>query len=131
MDDDSVKCWGGNYNGQLGLGDTNSRGDESNEMGDNLPAVNLGTGRTAKAIATGELHTCALLDDDSVKCWGGNHRGQLGLGDTNSRGDESNEMGDNLPAVNLGTGRTAKAIATGGYHTCALLDNDSVKCWGE
>ena len=130
LDDDSVKCWGGNYNGQLGLGDTNSRGDESNEMGDNLPTVNLGTGRTAKAIATGGYHTCALLDDDSVKCWGGNYNGQLGLGDTNSRGDESNEMGDNLPAVNLGTGRTAKAIATGGYHTCALLDDDSVKCWG-
>lgn len=81
--------------------------------------------------ASGGSHTCAILTDDSVKCWGGNYNGQLGLGDTNSRGDESNEMGDNLPAVNLGTGRTAKAIATGGYHTCALLDNDSVKCWGE
>ena len=77
------------------------------------------------------MHTCVILDDDSVKCWGFlNNVGQLGLGDTTSRGDGSNEMGDNLPAVNLGTGRTAKAIATGSSHTCAVLNDDSVKCWG-
>ena len=129
MDDNSVKCWGRNSYGQLGLGDRNDRGDGANEMGDNLPAVSLGTGRTAKAISAGGHHTCALLDDNSVKCWGGNSY-QLGLGDQNNRGDGANEMGDNLPAVNLGTGRTAKAIGVGFDHTCALLDDNSVKCWG-
>jgi len=126
-----VKCWGGNFwNGQLGLGDTNDRGDASGEMGDNLPAVDLGTGRTATAIAAGGFQTCAILDDKSVKCWGKNHHGQLGLGDTNARGDASGEMGDNLPAVDLGTGRSATAIATAPWRTCALLDDTSVKCWG-
>ena len=130
LDDDSVKCWGYNYNGQLGLGDRNDRGDDWNEMGDNLPAVNLGTGRKAKAISAGGSHTCAILDDNTVKCWGYNYNGQLGLGDKNTRGDDWNGMGDNLPAVNLGTGRMAKAISAGGSHTCAVLDDGFVKCWG-
>ena len=82
------------------------------EMGDNLPAVDLGTGRTATAIFSGGgSHMCAFLDDKSLKCWGGNYFGQLGLGDTNNRGDASGEMGDNLPVVDLGTGRTATAIS--------------------
>ena len=125
-----VKCWGYNQYGQLGLGDTAPRGDGPDEMGDNLPAVELGSGRTALAIATGESHTCAVLDNGQVKCWGVNSYGQLGLGDTSTRGDFANEMGDYLPAVDLGTGRTAKAISASTYVTCALLDNDQVKCWG-
>ena len=99
-------------------------------MGDNLPAVNLGTGRMAKAISVGDSHTCAVLDDDSVKCWGYNYNGQLGLGDKNTRGDDWNGMGDNLPVVNLGTGCMAKAISAGGSHTCSVLDDGFVKCWG-
>jgi hypothetical protein len=111
-----VKCWG-RRSGQLGLGDTQKRGDGPNEMGDALTAVSLGTGRTAVAIAVGDSHTCALLDGGSVKCWGLNGWWQLGLGDTGSRGDALCEMGDALPAVSLGTGRTALAIAAGWYHT--------------
>jgi hypothetical protein len=130
LDNASVKCWGNNYNGTLGLGDTNSRGDAANEMGDNLPIVDLGTGRTATAIFAGGYHNCAILDNASVKCWGNNYNGVLGLGDTNHRGDAANEMGDNLPAVDLGTGRTATAISIGNNHTCALLDNSDIKCWG-
>ena len=130
FDTGSVKCWGDNIYGQLGLGDTTNRGDQPGQMGDNLPTVNLGTGRTARAIATGELNTCALLDNDTVKCWGWNAYGQLGLGDPFTRGDQPRQMSDNLPTVNLGTGRTARAITLGDHSTCALLDNGAVKCWG-
>jgi cysteine-rich repeat protein len=130
LDNDSLKCWGYNGYGQAGQGDTLSRGSATGQMGDALPAINLGTGRRAKAVAVGGYHTCAILDDDTLKCWGYNVYGSLGLGDTNSRGDSGGEMGDALPTVNLGTGRSAFAISAGIYSTCAILDNRSVKCWG-
>ena len=125
-----MKCWGRNDHGQLGQGDTVSRGFEVGTMGDDLPPVDLGTGRTAIAVAAGIAHTCALLDDHTVKCWGFGLSGQLGQGDTADRGDSPGELGDNLAAIDLGTGRTATAIASGGYHNCAILDDASVKCWG-
>ena len=133
----AVKCWGRNDTGQLGLGDTNCRGDVPNEMGANLPAVSLGTGKTATAIAshggvvTPGSTTCVILDDGSVKCWGRNDLGQLGLGDTQYRGDGTGEMGDSLPTVSLGAGRTAVAISVGGGHVCTVLDDANVKCWGD
>ena len=99
-------------------------------MGKNLPAVDLGSGRSAKFIATGHYHTCVILDDGSVKCWGRNDNGQLGYGDSNTRGNSPGSMGDNLPAVDLGSGRSAKFIATANHHTCAILDDGSTKCWG-
>jgi len=69
-------------------------------MGDDLPAVDLGAGKTARAISTGDRHTCAILDNASIKCWGKNDSGQLGLGHTNNRGGGSGEM-DNLPSISL------------------------------
>ncbi|XRB20464.1 EGF-like domain-containing protein [Pseudoscourfieldia marina] len=130
LDNDKAKCWGSNYYGQSGYGDTNRRGDGPNEMGDNLPYVDLGTGRTVKQISAGGSHTCAILDNDKVKCWGSNYAGALGYGDTNNRGDGPNEMGDNLQYVDVGTGRTVKQISLTHAATCAILDNDKVKCWG-
>ena len=47
-----------------------------------------------------------------------------------TRGDAVNEMGAFLPTIDLGTGRQALNIATGALNTCALLDDHSVKCWG-
>ena len=97
-------------------------------MGDNLRAIHFSP--TVKTIVTGKAFTCALLYDGSVRCWGSGGNGQLGYGDTQNRGDGGGEMGKHLPSVDLGTGRSAKFIAAGGYHTCAILDGDSVKCWG-
>jgi len=130
MDNASIKCWGANASGQLGIGDTNNRGDGSNPMGDTLPAVDLGSERTAKVIVAGGSHTCAILDNSAIKCWGLNQYGQLGLGDADNRGTTSGQMGDALDAVDLGSGITAKAIAAGGDHTCVILDNSAIKCWG-
>jgi alpha-tubulin suppressor-like RCC1 family protein len=131
LDDGQVKCWGTNQEGELGLGDNRNRGDQPGQMGDALPAVRLGTGRTAVAISTGEFHTCALLDNGKVKCWGENAAGDLGLGDSFSRGLQASDMGDNLPEVDLGTGRTAIAISLGQVSSCAILDTGEVKCWGQ
>ena len=45
--------------------------------------------------------------------------GQLGQGTNSSIGDAVGTMGDNLPPIDLGTGRTAVAVSLGGTHTCA------------
>ena len=41
-------------------------------MGDDLLTIDLGFERSAKAVVTGEQHTCVLLDNDQVKCFGWN-----------------------------------------------------------
>ena len=130
LDDNSMRCWGRNLAGQLGLGDLVSRGDQVNETGNGTVPVDLGAGLYAKSLARGIQHSCALLNDNTVKCWGDNAYGQLGIGDTADRGDQPNEMGAMLPTVNVGTNRTVVMLAAGGYHTCAVLDDKNVKCWG-
>ena len=77
------------------------------------------------------MSDCVLLNDDTVKCWGRGNNGKLGYGDSNDRGDGAGEMGDNLHVVDLGTGKTVKQLEVGGNHNCVLLNDDTVKCWGE
>ncbi|GAA5214733.1 Calx-beta domain-containing protein [Corallincola platygyrae] len=137
-----VKCWGSNSYGQLGLGDSNHRGDGKDElnvdlapgvseMGDDLPNVDLGTGRTAKKVFSGYRKTCAILDNDDLKCWGRNFDGALGQGSELNLGDDDDEMGDDLLPIELGTGLYAVDVSIGFYIVCALLNNDQVKCWGD
>ena len=130
LENGTVKAWGRSNYGQLGQGNTTTLGNNSNEMGDNLAAVDLGSGRTATAVAAGVYHSVAILDNGTVKAWGYNGYGQLGQGNTTNIGDNSSEMGDNLVAIDLGTGRTATAVAAGLYSTAAILDNGTVKVWG-
>lgn len=132
LDDDNLKCWGAADYAQLGLGSTYNAGAHANDMGA-LPAVNLGTGKTAVSVAMGRKHTCALLNDGNVKCWGYQLNGILGNDQSHDAnwGDQLSEMGDNLPNVNLGTGKTAIAIACTRSRTCALLNDGNVKCWGD
>jgi alpha-tubulin suppressor-like RCC1 family protein len=131
-DDGRVKCWGLNNYGQLGYDDTQPRGNGTGQKTNELAGVNLGEGRTAVAVAAGDNHTCAILDNGDTKCWGRNNNGQLGQGDVGpdpSLGDESGEMAM-LPPINFGPGRRAIDIAAGQIFTCARLDDNSVKCWG-
>jgi hypothetical protein len=130
LDNHRVKCWGMSNMGNLGLGDDRSRMAAA-DLGDALPFVDLGTGRTAKAISAGRYPTCAILDDGSVKCWG--WKSMIGLGTSipgSGLGDQPGEMGDALPTVDLGAGRTATQIVSTFGETCAVLDDNSVRCWG-
>src|SRR4249919_3193349 len=126
LDDGAVRCWGANTAGQLGYGNTNDIGDD--ETPGSAGPVDLGAGRKAVAISAGGNQTCAILDNGRVRCWGFNGSGQLGTGNTNSVGDD--EAPGSVPPVDLGAGRRALAISAGGDHTCALLDNGDVRCWG-
>lgn len=128
--DGRIKCWGRNDSGQLGLGDTRARGARLGEMGAGLPLVDTG-GRRVVALALGEAHTCALTGEGDVLCWGANERGQLGQGDTRSRGDTRETAGSALRPVPLLGGAKADAIHAGRRHTCARTRPDRrVLCWG-
>ena len=107
--------------GQLGDGGTIIANDK--EEAPSTTAIDLGTGRTAVAVSTGTAHTCALLDNGDLKCWGRDDFGQVGDGGSNT--DQTSPR-----AIDLGTGRTAVAVSAGDYHTCAILDNGDLKCWG-
>lgn len=133
--DGQAKCWGTNLSGSLGLGDLNPRGLRKNTMGINLPFLNLGTGFKVKSIAMGSAHMCALSDTGRVKCWGAGANGRLGVGSAIDLGDGPNEMGDNLPYVDLGTDNQgspllATKVTAGDKFSCALLNNQKTKCWG-
>ena len=89
-----------------------------------LVQPSLPSGRSATGLAAGEAHTCAILDDGSIYCWGNNGYGRLG-------NDDSNEGNSGTPvAVSMPTGRTATDIASMKDHTCAIMDDDSLYCWG-
>ncbi|RYE86625.1 MAG: hypothetical protein EOO75_15490, partial [Myxococcales bacterium] len=128
--DGTIACWGSNSRGQLGLGAVANVGDQPGQMGDALPHVDLGAGAKATQLSVGTIHDCVVLEGGKVKCWGYNFQGQLGLGDTDDRGDQAGEMGDALPFVDLGTNRKAVSLVSDNLSTCALLDDGHVKCWG-
>jgi alpha-tubulin suppressor-like RCC1 family protein len=57
-----------------------------------LPSVRLGG--KAVQVAVGQQHSCAILDDGTLKCWGDNEYGQLGLGDFANRGNSGDELSE-------------------------------------
>ncbi|HJM24432.1 MAG TPA: hypothetical protein QF821_02155, partial [Candidatus Thalassarchaeaceae archaeon] len=114
LDDGSVSCWGENRNGQLGDG---SRTPSLEPAKASMPL-----GRKALGISAGSYHTCTLLDDGSIRCWGSNNFGQIGDGTSIER--------TSPVSVNLGVGKSALAVSSGESHTCAVLNDGTMKCWG-
>lgn len=117
MADGTVRCWGLNGNGQLGI----------NALTNRLNPVAVIGITTAVAVSAGASYSCALLANGTVRCWGANFAGQLGMGTIS---------GNQLTPVTVMTSlnnplTNAVAIAAGGGHTCALLANGPVRCWGQ
>lgn len=107
-----VSCWGANSYGQLGNGATSSQSGV-------VQVVGLASG--AKKITSGRYHTCALTTAGAVKCWGSNSDGQLGSGSF----DDSS-----VPVDVSGLSSGIKDITAGELHTCAILQDKTVACWG-
>ena len=91
----------------------------------------------AAAISAGSRHSCAVLSDATVQCWGGNRQGQLGNGtktDFTAPGPVSSingkETTSTVPVTDFGIANVA-AIAAGYNHNCALLRSGKVHCWGD
>ncbi len=119
-----VRCWGWGFQGELGYGNTNDIGDNETPAS----AGDVDVGGTAIAISAGGYHTCALLDGGKVRCWGTNYDslGELGYGN-------SINIGDNETPASAGyveVGGTVVQLEAKGFHTCVLLQNQSVRCWG-
>jgi len=111
-----VRCWGSNSNGQLGRAGAGAVVTAS-------AAKPLRFSSKVLAVAAGGDHTCVLLEDKTVRCWGAGSSGQLGYGDRNDRTEASQ-----APAVPLGG--AALSIAVGAAHSCAILVGGRVTCWG-
>ena len=130
LSDGTVKCWGYGALGALGYGNGASIGDD--ELPSSVGPVSLTTvpGVTATRIAARGGSTCALLSNGSLVCWGHNALGKLGLGNQDNVGD--NELPSSVGPVSVTSapGVTVTQVSVGGGHTCALLSDGTVKCWG-
>ena len=111
-----VLCWGANGLGEIGDGTTVTR----------IAPVAVPLPRRAISIdiqgSDDDLtaHACAVLDDHSVWCWGGNNFGALGDGTTTNRLSP-------VPVVGL---NNAANVSCSFGTTCAALSSGSVSCWG-
>jgi alpha-tubulin suppressor-like RCC1 family protein len=81
----------------------------------------------ATAVAAGWGHSCALIKDGTIWCWGWNQYGQLGNGDKSV--DGTTNVVSKVPVQVQGVTQ-AVAVATGDYHTCAVIKGGTVQCWG-
>lgn len=121
LSDGTVKCWGSDSSGQLG----NGSGAASSTCGgqDCEPSpVTVSGISTATQVSAGNGFTCAVLSDNTIKCWGDNGSGQMGEG-----GGGATEP----TPVSVSGISTATQVEAGGAHACALLSNKTVKCWGD
>ena len=116
LTDGKVMCWGKNDDNQLG-GQTQYYDENYNTLYRSVVEVPGIT--TATAIALGQFHSCALLAEGKVKCWGRNYQHQLGTG----------SHGGNGPSEVSGI-TTATGISLGDHHSCAVLIDGRVMCWG-
>lgn len=102
--DHTVQCWGGNNAGQVGDG-TNTRRTE--------PTTVVGLGRVLAMSGGPYDHTCALVEDRTVWCWGTFGNGSIG---------RQPRRVENLQG--------ALSIVSGAHFSCALTQSD-VRCWGQ
>jgi alpha-tubulin suppressor-like RCC1 family protein len=126
LSDHTVWCWGDNDNGELGDGTNTNR---------SVP-VRAGQISTATSVSAGEYHSCALLADGTAQCWGAAAYGQVGDGTTADTSNPVTVIGPGGFGVLGGIGELSAGggdiTETDDYeHTCALMRDGTVVCWGQ
>ena len=111
LDNKTMECWGRNTYGTLG----------DNTTTDRYAPVSVSGISNATAAVIGGVHTCALLDDGRIMCWGANSYGQLGDGTNNN---------SSVPVFVSGISNATAISESSRSHTCALLDDGRIMCWG-
>ncbi len=111
--DTTVRCWGSNTDGQLGNNSTTNS---------NVPVVVSGLSNATK-LALSYTASCALLSTGGINCWGEGSSGELGNGSLSQ---------SNVPVTVSGIATATGLTAGGGYPAkfCALLSDQTAKCWG-
>jgi alpha-tubulin suppressor-like RCC1 family protein len=122
----AIRCWGeGTYLGVNGANDTAT------------PITVDGINGFTKAIDVdaGMNHTCAVMSSHAVECWAADDKGQLGDGHFTFQPTKVPALsGNNVggcadPAA--GPCNAASQVSAGGDHTCALMLNQTIVCWGD
>lgn len=108
---------------------TSGEGGDMDGQGD-VVDPNCNVANCATSVALGLEHACALIKDGTVRCWGLNSLGQLGYADAGVLNEGGTFWTSNI-GYKVGNLGPAKALTAGYYHTCALLQNDEVWCWGD
>ena len=108
--DGSLWAWGGNYYGQLGLGDYTNR----------IVPTQIGMNKNWATVSVGYTHTIATKSDGSLWAWGENYYGQLGLGDYTYH---------NVP-TQVGMDKNWAFVAAGTRSTIAIKSDGSLWAWG-
>jgi len=104
--------WGAGDFGQLGNGGS----------GHSPTAVTVAGVSEASSVAAGYGHTCAVVSGGTVKCWGLNSEGQLGDGGL---------VWNSPTAVDVIGISGATEVVLGHVHSCALVADGAVRCWGD
>jgi alpha-tubulin suppressor-like RCC1 family protein len=108
-----VNCWGYGLDGQLNGQSTSSIAAVA-WTASNVPSP-------AKAIGAGGYHSCAVGGDDRIYCWGNDNWAQLGSGNIRY-GAQATTLVVAIPK--------ARSVAAGAFHTCAVIANNDIRCWG-
>lgn len=123
----NIRCWGFGPDGQPGIGVDGNVGDDETpaERGGYAHVIDSTALPSGLSSGAASRHSCVInnLARNEISCWGKGSDYQLGTSDDEHIGD------DEIPTWTSVGGHVIQ-VATGGRHSCALLENRRVECWG-
>lgn len=90
--------------------------------GDDASGEDTSCTRWQTPLYMSDTHTCAKMQDRTLKCWGRNHVGQLGLG--------SVEPAEQLTPITVPDLSNVTHASIGANRSCIIVEPGQVKCWG-